>query len=201
MLNQDDIDNQQALLVAHRRTLAVYLHQQAALGVLVPPGVVNGIAEARDQIGQIKAALRAAGTAVDDHPNDAPSPQTQQQASGLTDATQGVLTNPIDHVTQTNVNTGGGDYAEGTIDKRQGTFVAGDAEVVQLITIGAGASIPPGSIIGKQVNYYAPKPDAPPDRNRQVMITKVKTIWVTGLLERSLAAEARIALGLVERPD
>ncbi|MDQ2995499.1 MAG: NACHT domain-containing protein [Chloroflexota bacterium] len=200
MLNQDDIDNQQALLAAHRRTLAVYLHQQAALGVLTPPGVVNGIAEVRDQIGQIKAVLRAASVAVDDHPNDTP-PLTPQQAAGLTDATQDVLTNPSNRITQMNVSTGGGDYAEGTIDKRQGTFIAGDAEVIQFITIGAGAAIPEGGIIGKQVNYYAPKPDAPPDRNRQAMLTKVKTIWVTGLLERSLAAEARIALGLVERPD
>ena len=56
MLNEEDLANQQELLAAHRRTLAVYLRQQAQLGVLAPPSVVNGIAETRAQIGRLAAA-------------------------------------------------------------------------------------------------------------------------------------------------
>jgi eukaryotic-like serine/threonine-protein kinase len=38
-------------------------------------------------------------------------------------------------------------------------------------------------------------------RNRNRMLTKVKTIWIEGLLEQSLAKELRIALNLTEQPD
>jgi WD40 repeat protein len=70
MLNDEDLANQQDLLAAHRRTLAVYLRQQAELGVLAPPGVVNGIAEACAQIHRVKTNLRSNGMAVEDHPDD-----------------------------------------------------------------------------------------------------------------------------------
>jgi hypothetical protein len=38
-------------------------------------------------------------------------------------------------------------------------------------------------------------------RNRRAMLTKVKNIWIDGLLEQSLAKELRIALDLTEQPD
>src|SRR5262245_286639 len=38
-------------------------------------------------------------------------------------------------------------------------------------------------------------------RNRRAMLLKVKTIWIDGLLEQSLAKELRIALDLTEQPD
>ncbi len=38
-------------------------------------------------------------------------------------------------------------------------------------------------------------------RNRRAMLAKVKSIWVEGLLEQSLAKELRIALDLTEQPD
>jgi len=38
-------------------------------------------------------------------------------------------------------------------------------------------------------------------RNRRAMLTKVKTIWIDGLLEQSLAKELRITLNLTEKPD
>jgi hypothetical protein len=55
MLDQEEIDNQQKLLETHRRTLSHYIRQQAALGFLAPPGVINGIHEAREEIRSIKA--------------------------------------------------------------------------------------------------------------------------------------------------
>lgn len=65
------IAEQQQLLAAHRATLAVYVRQQATLGsAYTPPGVVNGIAEARAAIRQAKVALRGWGVAVEDLPND-----------------------------------------------------------------------------------------------------------------------------------
>jgi len=69
-LDQDTIKAQLDLLAAHRRTLAVYLRQQAERGVLAPPGVVNGIAETQSAIRRIKDQLRADGVPVEDQPND-----------------------------------------------------------------------------------------------------------------------------------
>src|SRR6266498_1117176 len=69
-LDQEAITQQLELLAAHRRMLAVYLRQQAELGVLAPPGVVNGIAEARAEIGRVKVALREGGMVVEDELND-----------------------------------------------------------------------------------------------------------------------------------
>jgi hypothetical protein len=71
MPDQTAIDSQQALLAAHRRTLAVYLQQQAQLGTAYePPAVANGIAEARTAIQRIKATLREWGVAAEDLPDD-----------------------------------------------------------------------------------------------------------------------------------
>jgi eukaryotic-like serine/threonine-protein kinase len=39
------------------------------------------------------------------------------------------------------------------------------------------------------------------DRNRRAMIQKVRTIWIDGVLKKSLFHEVRIPLGLSERPD
>ena len=70
-VSQEAIDDQRELLAAHRRTLAVYLKQQAALGsAYAPPGVANGIHEARAGIQRAKASLRAWGVAVTDLPDD-----------------------------------------------------------------------------------------------------------------------------------
>ena len=70
-VTQEQIDDQYDLLVSHRRTLALYLKQQAQLGsAYAPPGVAGGICEARDAIKRVKATLRGWGQAVDDHPDD-----------------------------------------------------------------------------------------------------------------------------------
>jgi DNA-binding transcriptional LysR family regulator len=65
------IDDQRELLVAHRHTLAVYLKQQATLSTaFAPPGVTNGIREARAGIQRAKASLHAWGVDVTDLPDD-----------------------------------------------------------------------------------------------------------------------------------
>ena len=70
-VTQEQIDDQHDLLASHRRTLAIYLKQQAQLGsAYAPPGVANGIREARQAIKRVKATLRGWGQAVDDHPDD-----------------------------------------------------------------------------------------------------------------------------------
>jgi hypothetical protein len=72
--SQEEIDEQRALLDAHRRTLAIYLTRLAKLGSAnTPPEVVHGIREARDAIRRIKATLRGWGVTVPDHPDDAPA--------------------------------------------------------------------------------------------------------------------------------
>jgi hypothetical protein len=74
MLSDDEITGQQQLLAAHRRTLAVYLQQQAEIGrAYSPPSLINGIAEARINIRHIKQRLHDAGVATADHPDDSES--------------------------------------------------------------------------------------------------------------------------------
>src|SRR5215470_2789839 len=72
MLNQEQIADQLELLMTYRRTLAHLLRQAAQYGgeVFAPPQVANGIHEARTQIQQIKAALRAHGLDIADEPGD-----------------------------------------------------------------------------------------------------------------------------------
>lgn len=71
MPSQEDIDNQQKQLSIHRRNLTHYLEQKANLGgAYVPPGVANGIREARENIHRIKATLHSWNIAVEDHPDD-----------------------------------------------------------------------------------------------------------------------------------
>lgn len=83
MANQEDIENQQNLLYAHRRTLTIYLEQRATLGsAYVPPGITNGIREAREEIRHIKATLRKWGVEVEDDPlDDAPFRGLEQSDS------------------------------------------------------------------------------------------------------------------------
>jgi predicted ATPase len=71
MPTADDIAQQQALLAAHRRTLAALLQQHALFGAAhAPPSLVNGIDDARASIARSKATLRAWGVAVEDHLDD-----------------------------------------------------------------------------------------------------------------------------------
>jgi hypothetical protein len=67
----EEVAHQQKLLETHRRNLAHYLKQQALHGeAYVPPVVVNGIREARDNIRRIKEILRGWSVVVRDHPDD-----------------------------------------------------------------------------------------------------------------------------------
>jgi DNA-directed RNA polymerase specialized sigma24 family protein len=71
MPTQDDIERQQQILDAHRATLAHYLIQRAQLGAdYAPPGVTNGINEARAGIAHCKAALHKLSVDVEDLPDD-----------------------------------------------------------------------------------------------------------------------------------
>jgi hypothetical protein len=114
MLNQEDIDEYLKQLAIHRRTLAHLLGQQGQFSAgHVPAHVANGIAEARAHIACIKATLRDAGAPVGGHPDD--------------EAPLLAALPPTPHplAAQPTIATGGGDYAGGNIDKRQGTFLQG----------------------------------------------------------------------------
>jgi tetratricopeptide (TPR) repeat protein len=81
---QDDIAQQQRLLATYRRTLAHYVSQQAMHGpAYTPPAVVHGIVEAREQIRQLKTALRSWSVAVEDLPGDEQSEMPATLASEL----------------------------------------------------------------------------------------------------------------------
>lgn len=74
MLSPEEIAEQQELLEAYRRTLAVYLRQQAEIGrAYSPPGLVAGIRDTREHIRQIKETLRVAGVAVNEGLSDLPT--------------------------------------------------------------------------------------------------------------------------------
>jgi hypothetical protein len=71
MLSPEEIDEQQQLLATHRRTLAIYLQQQAQIGqAYSPPALINGIDETRQHIKRIKETLKVSGTVVPDDPDD-----------------------------------------------------------------------------------------------------------------------------------
>jgi tetratricopeptide (TPR) repeat protein len=82
MPSAEKIASQEHLLATQRRTLTHYLSQQTIHGLAyVPPAVIHGIAEARQQIDQLKASLRGWGVAVDDLPGDQPT-ETPSYAAG-----------------------------------------------------------------------------------------------------------------------
>jgi hypothetical protein len=118
--SQDELDQQLALLATYRRTLAHLLEQAAQHGgpASAPPQVGNGIHEAREQIRRIKAALRARDAPTADHPDDEPPPRSPTPPADRPPDAQPAAT-------RRDVGAGGGDYAEGNIDKRQGAFVSG----------------------------------------------------------------------------
>lgn len=84
------------------------------------------------------------------------------------------------------INTGGGDYAEGSIDKRQGAFVSG--------------SMIQGDVIGQQTVIKADLSRRDRD-NRQRMLKQVQESWIEGVLEQSLYKELLIALNLQTDPQ
>ncbi len=112
MSTQEEIQQQQELLATHRRTLAHYLQQQAALGsAYAPPGIAHGIHEARAAIVRIKNTLRGWGVAVADLPGDeappaetpAPSAPAAPPATGDTihaEGSQGFVNRPSGPVNQ-----------------------------------------------------------------------------------------------------
>jgi len=71
MPTSEDIAQQQVLLAAHRRTLAVLLQQMALLGATqAPPSILNGIVDVRASIAHCKDALHSWGVVVEEHPDD-----------------------------------------------------------------------------------------------------------------------------------
>ena len=83
MLSPDEIAEQQQLLATYRRTLAIYLRQQAQIGqAYSPPALINGIDETREQIKRIKEALKATGIVVPEDPDDEePQPAPRRHAA------------------------------------------------------------------------------------------------------------------------
>ena len=63
------------------------------------------------------------------------------------------------------------------------------------------APTPPREIGAMQLLSPHPRWVPPDPRNRSRMLEKVRKIWITGFLERSLSLETRILLGLSERLD
>lgn len=70
-ISLEEIGSQRQLLDAHRKTLTIYLVQQAKLGTMyTPPSIENGIREARANISLIKSILRKWRQPVDDYSLD-----------------------------------------------------------------------------------------------------------------------------------
>jgi eukaryotic-like serine/threonine-protein kinase len=231
-VESEEIAQQRELLATYRRTLAHLLQQAAQYGGVpfAPPQTANGIVEARAQIQQIKVALRAAGRAVADDPNDDAPPHTEPVISPrATDHQMNVVGGPaiIDNTVQqgniinggtlsgpvignvsggTVITTGGGDYAEGDLDKRQaGVFV--EDSIVRGDVIG-GDQVAGDKVLGDKSevhhHYYQPTTipfDRQQQRNRSTMLAKVKSLWITGLLDQSLVGAVHITLTLTAQPD
>jgi tetratricopeptide (TPR) repeat protein len=128
MPDAEDIAQQQGLLAAHRRTLAVYLRQLADLGSqYAPPGVHNGIADERAAIAQIKATLRGWGEVVEDQPGDEETPR-EREGHG-TAATPGVQ-GSMDVSGRFTGSTAGVNYGSITTNIYQGGAPSPDARAV-----------------------------------------------------------------------
>ena len=149
MSTPDDIRQQQELLAPHRRTLAHYLQQQAALGnAYAPPGIAHGIYEARTAITHIKATLRAWGVAIDDHPNDAeaPTPPAAQPAPPATGDT---------------INAQG---AQGFVNRPTGPVNQHFGNVIHGVTITGGTVQGPVTGVNYGTVQHQPGGGAPPPR-------------------------------------
>jgi hypothetical protein len=86
----NDIQQQQNLLATYRRTLSIQLQQRAALGAAyTPPGIINGIIEARENIRSIKGVLRGWSASVDDDPLDEELPVLSASATLAPPTSQG----------------------------------------------------------------------------------------------------------------
>lgn len=71
MSNQEYIEKQRELLAVYRRTLQHCLMQHAHHGTAyVPPSVIAGIMDARENIRRIKMILQSCGSLIEDHPDD-----------------------------------------------------------------------------------------------------------------------------------
>ncbi|MFL5802649.1 MAG: NB-ARC domain-containing protein [Roseiflexaceae bacterium] len=80
--SQQEIEQQQELLEAHRGGLMMYLKQQAILGEpYTPPAIPYEIREKRAHICRIKNILRAWGVHVADHPDDGPCESPPEPAT------------------------------------------------------------------------------------------------------------------------
>src|SRR6266496_5791768 len=74
MPSQEEIGQQQELLAIYRGNVALYLRQEAQLGSAhIPPGVANGLRDARLHIQRIKQILSSWEVPVEDHPDDEPT--------------------------------------------------------------------------------------------------------------------------------
>ena len=174
--DSEAIAQQHELLATYRRTLAHLLQQAAQYGGVpfAPPQTANGIVEARAQIQQIKATLRAAGVIVEDKSNDDAEADLVQSSRATSE--------------QRTVNTGGGPAIIGS--------------QLQQSPIISNSTIQGHVISAETIYYQAPATplDRQQQRNRRTMLEKVKSIWVKGLLEQSLAEVVRIDLGLEDKP-
>jgi DNA polymerase III delta prime subunit len=90
-----------------------------------------------------------------------------------------------DQSEQRNINTQGGDYAEGAIDKRRGIFVNGTVQ---------------GNVIGQQTVVTAPLSRHDRDIRRR-MVARVRDFWIKGVLEESLYEQVLIALNVQTEPQ
>jgi hypothetical protein len=71
MASPEEIAQELELLAIHRKTLAIYLKQQATFGeAYTPPANVHGVREARENIQRIKEILRGWNVQVEDGPDD-----------------------------------------------------------------------------------------------------------------------------------
>ena len=78
MPSEQDIEDSQTQLAAHRATLATFLTQRATFSTAhTPPAVLTGIREARTEIQRLKAVLQAWNIPVEDLSSDTALPPAQ----------------------------------------------------------------------------------------------------------------------------
>lgn len=201
METEELVDDQFAILATHRRRLAKLRLQQARLGDFSPPYIALDIEEAVANIAQLKAALHAAGVAVDDQPEDvmeplAPAgellllPLSSHRRYAVT--MNAVLIGVTAFVGAVLIN-----IATGVLPELWKPYLWLSWPLAVLVSAcGIWLSLRQAKLTdGKAIPLRSNQ------RNRAAMLHKVRAIWVTGLLEQSLTDEVRITLNMEEKPD
>lgn len=191
MPNPHNIKHQQTLLATYRRTLEIQLNQRAALGANhAPPGIINGIIEARENIARIKGVLQSRGILVEDDPNDEEMVQSSVSESLVQpQSASGAIINIYGGIHSRSAQVGGKQHSEETNIIMDNSYDFSGANI-------SGSNINVGSTLTDVTQSIGTIPNAA-DEDKQKLEDLVKQL--KGLLQQVPEAQADDATKVANR--